>query len=158
MCGSLGVNFRRPSSDVDERVKAFTDSAATVYQQQGSNVTGRRFSGETEIGLGLRRFIFGRGHRRVRRSPSSIRFALAPRTIVGRIEDVQCTFSNVRYEEPSRRISRATRFERRVRGPLFAFQAFRLISPIEAETNPFTLCTDRERPRGGQRTTRFETQ
>jgi hypothetical protein len=98
VCGSLGVISRRLASDVDEPIKAFFGSAATVYQQQGSNVTGRRFLAD-RIGLGSRRISIEHNAERRSQSPlSNVRIdsVFAPQTIVGRIEDVQCTFQRVR--------------------------------------------------------------
>jgi hypothetical protein len=42
VCRSLGITSREPGSGVDERVKAFLGSAATVYQyRQGVFFGGR---------------------------------------------------------------------------------------------------------------------
>ncbi len=43
VCGSLGVGFMAPGSDVDERVKAFLGSAALVYQHRKGGVFERCF-------------------------------------------------------------------------------------------------------------------
>ena len=113
MCGSLGVNFRQPSGDVDERVKAFLGSAAMVYQQQHGDVCGRRSSADS-IWLEPCRFLFGRGRRRVaapiRRTLPFTFSRLGP--LVGDEPFVQCSLSKVSYEDAPRRIARAARIDR----------------------------------------------
>jgi hypothetical protein len=114
VCGSLGVIFLRPSSGVDERIKAFLGSAATVHQQQQSKVV-EGCSAADRIWLGSGRFRFGRARRRAafRTAPSKRPdFVFAPGSFDEPKPDIQYSAGKIGYGQAPRRIVRGVHTDR----------------------------------------------
>jgi hypothetical protein len=113
VCGSLWGHFFPIGGGVDERVKAFLDSAVTVQQQQRSNVLGRSFAAD-RIWLGSGRFPHGRAARRAFRIAPSKRpnFVFALWSFDKRKPDIQCNAGKVGYGQASRRIIRWFQIDR----------------------------------------------